>query len=184
MPSSYPIELRLRAVHASDVYGLDRAARLFQVGTASLKRWRRLSREHGSPGRRAMGGDRRGGAATAARLEAAINEKPDRILRELATWFLDTAGRVISISGLCRNLRVARLPPAEQGDACGRARLGALGGSTHPSWSSLTSLGVRLGCNDRTLGDGRAPQCSVGACETAARSRRFSAQCPSAASSR
>ena len=97
MPSPYPIELRLRAVHASDVYGLDRAARLFQVGTASLKRWRR----------RAMGGDRRGGAATAARLEAAINEKPDRILRELATWFLDTAGRVISISGLCRNLRVA-----------------------------------------------------------------------------
>lgn len=97
MPSPYPIELRLRAIHASDVYGLDRAARLFQVGTASLKRWRR----------RAMGGDRRGGAATAARLEAAINEKPDRILRELATWFLDTAGRVISISGLCRNLRVA-----------------------------------------------------------------------------
>ena len=55
MPRPYPVELRERAVRASDAYGLDRAAFMFDVGTATLKRWRRLQREAGSLAARPMG---------------------------------------------------------------------------------------------------------------------------------
>lgn len=102
MPRPYPIELRERAVAASDIYGLDRAAHLFNIGTASLKRWRARKRETGSLAPSAMGGDRRAGHKTAAHLEDAILEKPDRILRELAGWFNEHLGWALSVSGLWR----------------------------------------------------------------------------------
>ncbi len=102
MPGPYPVELRERAVLASDELGLEHAARVFRLGTATLKRWRRLASESGSVAHRPMGGDRRGGARTRSQLDAAVEEKPDRILRELAGWFLATARRVLSLSAVWR----------------------------------------------------------------------------------
>lgn len=107
MPAPYPVELRERAVAASHAMGLARAAAVFQVGVASLKRWRQLERERGSLAARPMGGDRRAGGKTAAKLEEAVNEKPDRILRELAGWFVEHGGRALSPSGISRALRRA-----------------------------------------------------------------------------
>lgn len=104
MPAPYPVELRERAVHASDVYGLDRAAHLFSVGTATLKRWRRLAREGTSLAARPMGGAR-ATKATVAELEEAVQEKPDRILSELARWFVDRTRQYFSLSGLSRALK-------------------------------------------------------------------------------
>lgn len=106
MPRPYPLELRERAVRASDEHGLIWAAVMFDVGTATLKRWRRMGRETGSLQHRPMGGAR-GTVATAERLEKAVDEKPDRLLRELVTWFLDHLRVVLSESGLCRALQRA-----------------------------------------------------------------------------
>lgn len=107
MPRPYPVELRERAVAASDAYGLLRASILFKVGEATLKRWRRRSREAGSLAPSPMGGDRRGGARTATAASEAVGEKPDRILREMAAWFLEKLNRSLSLSGLSRSLKRA-----------------------------------------------------------------------------
>jgi transposase len=109
MPRPYPVELRERAVAASDAYGLLRASILFKVGEATLKRWRRRSRESGSLAPSPMGGDRRAGGRTAKAVSAAVDEKPDRILREVCSWLLTTWGRTLSISGVSRALRRAGL---------------------------------------------------------------------------
>ena len=93
----------VRAVRASDDHGLDWAAATFDVGTASLKRWRRLYRETGGVEPRPMGGARRT-RATRERLEEAVAEKPDRILRELASWFIERWNVFLSQSGLSRAL--------------------------------------------------------------------------------
>jgi transposase/transposase-like protein len=105
MPRPYPVELRERAVEASHRDGLERAAFTFNIGPATLKRWRRLKREHKTLEPRPMGGDRRGGKRTAEHLEQAVAEKPDRILREFAAWFVERLGRVLSLSGIGRALR-------------------------------------------------------------------------------
>ena len=104
MPRPYSVELRERAVAASDALGLDRAAFLFQVGTATLKRWRARRRDTGSLAPSPMGGDRRGGRKTESQVEEAIIEKPDRILRELASWFCERLRRNLSISCISRAL--------------------------------------------------------------------------------
>jgi transposase len=109
MPAPYAVDLRERAVRASDTQGLARAALLFQVGEATPKRWRRRARETGSLAPSPMGGDRRAGAATAAKLEEAVGEKPGRILREVVEWFLAGSGRLLSLSGISRALRRAGL---------------------------------------------------------------------------
>lgn len=105
MPAPYPRELRERAVAASDVYGLDRAAHVFGVGTASLKRWRARRRSGAALEANPMGGDRRSGEATAKKVEEAVHEKPDRTLRELAAWFVARLDRTLSPSGIWRALR-------------------------------------------------------------------------------
>ena len=113
MPRPYPLELRERAVRASDEHGLIWAAVMFDVGTATLKRWRRMARETGSLQHLPMGGAR-GVVATVARLEEAVDEKPDRILRELAEWFLVRCQAVLSLSGVCRALHRARYARREK----------------------------------------------------------------------
>ena len=105
MPAPYSVELRERAVAASHMMGVVRACFLFDVGPATLKRWRRMARERRSLAPKPMGGDRRGGPKTAAGIEEAVAEKPDRILRELAAWLVTRLGRVLSISGISRALR-------------------------------------------------------------------------------
>ena len=104
-----PVALGGRAVAASDAYGLLRASILFKVGEPTLKRWRRRSREAGSLAPSPMGGDRRAGARTARAAAAAVEEKPDRILREMCCWFLTTWGRRLTISAVSRALRRAGL---------------------------------------------------------------------------
>ena len=104
MPAPYPIELRTRAVLASDELGVGRVAELFRIGTATIKRWRGFGREQGSPGARPMGGDRRGGSATDAAVEVAVQAKPDAVLAELVIWFLGR-GRRFTESGVWRSLK-------------------------------------------------------------------------------
>ena len=74
-----PVARGVRAVAASDAYGLLRASIRFKVGEPTLKRWRRRSREAGSLAPSPMGGDRRAGARTAKAVAAAVEEKPDRL---------------------------------------------------------------------------------------------------------
>lgn len=103
MPGPYPVELRERTVHASDVQGVDRAAHLFQVGTATLKRWRSQLRATGNLAPRPMGGAR-ATKAPAAKIEAAVEEKPDRTLRELAAALAEKLRECLTASGLSRAL--------------------------------------------------------------------------------
>lgn len=107
MPAPYPLERRDRAVLASDELGVGRAAELLRIGTATVKRWRRLGREQGSLTARPMGGDRRGGSATDAAVELAVQAKPDSVLAELVIWFLGR-GRRFSESGIWRSLKRMR----------------------------------------------------------------------------
>jgi transposase len=52
-----------------------------------------------------MGGDRKSGAATAKSVAEAVEEEPDRTLRELCQWFLDRLGRRTSPSTVADALR-------------------------------------------------------------------------------
>lgn len=106
MPGPYPDSLRERAVAASDIHGLDRAAHMFSVGVASLKRWRRLRATTGGVSHRQMGGKRV--RSLADKVAEAVAEKPDRILRELADWFVTRLGEFASLSGLSRALKQRR----------------------------------------------------------------------------
>lgn len=103
MPAPYPYALRERAVAASDVYGLDRAAHMFSVGVASIKRWRSLRASTGGVAHRPMGGKRV--RSLADKVSEAVAEKPDRILRELVAWFATRLGELTTVSGVSRALR-------------------------------------------------------------------------------
>lgn len=105
MPGPLPVELRERAVSASDEVGIEQAAAMFRVGSASIKRWRGLRAKTGSVGHRPMGGKRARGIAD--KLEGAVEEKPDRILREFVHWLEAKLNEYVSISGVSRALRLA-----------------------------------------------------------------------------
>jgi transposase len=107
MPGPHPVSLRRRAVEASDELGLREAARLFQVGTASLKRWRALRRGTGGLEPRPMGGSRNGRLSDgqAGELTSAVDEEPDRTIRELRDLLLARTGVSLGISTVSRRIR-------------------------------------------------------------------------------
>jgi transposase len=111
MPGPHPLSLRRRAVEASDELGLREAARLFQVGTASLKRWRALRLAKGNLEHRAMGGRREGRltAQQASTLTSAVDEEPDRTIRELRDILFLRTGVTLGLSTVSRRIRDAGL---------------------------------------------------------------------------
>lgn len=86
MSKALSIDLRERVVAAALSGMPHRAvAARFGVSAASVSRWRRLARETGTPGPKALGGDRRSGRieAQAARLLALLAERPDITIDEM-----------------------------------------------------------------------------------------------------
>ncbi len=75
MPAPYSVELRKRAVDAykAGVGSFREVAELFQIGSASLKRWYWLDRDHGNVEPKSHGGG----------VEPRIDEKGLGILQEL-----------------------------------------------------------------------------------------------------
>lgn len=103
MPAPYSVDLRTRVVGYSYRHGVLRAALLFHVGTATIKRRRALDRKTKSVRPKPMGGDRRSLARdpVARRVvEEAVHAKPDRTLIELMREVLDRAGVATSCSAL------------------------------------------------------------------------------------
>ena len=109
MPRPHPLALRRRAVEASDELGLREAARLFQVGSASLKRWRALRVAGGGMEPKAMGGDRRSklSAQQSGELTKAVDEEPDRTIRELRDVLQARTGIILGLSTVSRRVRDA-----------------------------------------------------------------------------
>src|SRR5688500_17337622 len=85
----YSVDLRERLLGAIDA-GLSQAeaARLFGVGTATIERWRRRQREHGTLAPRPRSGrPRRIGPGHIAALTAQVQGHPDATLSEhCARW--------------------------------------------------------------------------------------------------
>ena len=104
---TYPVAFRERALVLLDGgRSLAEVAELLEVGTATLKRWRRQHRETGalaprtSPGRPARIGPYRHAA-----LRAQVGARPDATLAEhCETWEAATGDRV-SPATMCRTLQ-------------------------------------------------------------------------------
>ena len=105
--TTYPVAFRARALALLDAgRSLGEVAELLDVGTATLKRWRRQRRETGSfaprtgPGRPA-----RIGPYQHAALRAQIRAHPDATLAEHCDRWADTTGDRISPATMCRTLQ-------------------------------------------------------------------------------
>lgn len=107
MAAPYPAALRTRAVAYSLLVGVAEAALVFAIGSATLKRWRRRSREGGSLDPRPMGGDRRSllrmGHGPA--VDRVVRDAPDHTLAELAPRLSAVIGRRVTLATLDRTLR-------------------------------------------------------------------------------
>lgn len=104
----YAKDLRERVVAAYDRGGVTEAdvARLFQIGEATVRRWRRRVRETGSvaPAPHGGGTERRVGPEHEELVRALVAEQPDRIVLEVAALFVERAGRDCSRSSMSRAL--------------------------------------------------------------------------------
>lgn len=105
--SPYPIEPRTRVIAALEAGMLDEvAAEVFEVGTATIYRWRRLKRETGSVAPRPRN---RGGRKRALDLEGdalvrqLVEERPDRTIAEIGD-LVRQAGYSASDSSVSRSL--------------------------------------------------------------------------------
>lgn len=107
MAAPYPTSLRTRAVAHSHLVGVAEAALVFAIGSATLKRWRRLSRDGASLDPRPMGGDRRSlvqmGHGPA--VDRTVRDTPDHTLAELAARLSALIGRRVTLATLDRTLR-------------------------------------------------------------------------------
>lgn len=114
--TTYPVAFRERALALLDGgRSLGEVAGLLDVGTATLKRWRRRRDETGSvapgtsPGRRPRIGPYRH-AALRAQVRAQVRAHPDATLAEhCALWEAATGDRV-SPATMCRTLQRLGLP--------------------------------------------------------------------------
>jgi transposase len=105
---AYSVDLRERVVAAVDRTGLtdEQIAELFNLGEATVRRWKRLRRETGSVERRPGGG---GNPPRVAREQYAVvrtilEEKPDLTDQEVAWEFHRRTGRSVSRSSMNRTL--------------------------------------------------------------------------------
>lgn len=104
----YSMDLRERVVAAYDRGGLTEAdvARLFNIGEATVRRWRRRARDTGSaaPASHGGGNEPRVLPEHEPLVRALVAEQPDRIVVDVAALFVERAGRRCSRSSMSRAL--------------------------------------------------------------------------------
>lgn len=109
MPKAWSEELRMKAVKAVEEQGLTitAAARIFDVGTASLKRWLAKFRATGDVRADSMGGLRMVwiGVDEKPRLLALVKRMPDATVEELALNYNERYRTSVSRSAMGRALR-------------------------------------------------------------------------------
>lgn len=109
MPKPLPVEIRERVVEVVEKEGatIEETARRFRVGTASVKRWLRRSRESGSVAPDAMGGLRVVwiGVDERDQLIELVKAMPDATLDELADEYNARHKTSVSRSALLRALQ-------------------------------------------------------------------------------
>ena len=109
MPKPLPVEIRERVVEVVENDGLtiEEAAQRFRVGTASVKRWLRRSRESGSVAPNAMGGLRVVwiGVEERQQLIDVVEAMADATLDELAEAYNARHETSVSRSALMRALQ-------------------------------------------------------------------------------
>ena len=106
MPAPYDVALRKRAVKLSDKVGVEEAAMLLEIGTASIVRWRRKRAKTGSVSPEKMGGDRRSKKAREAEEELVrqVQAQPDATSAELVQRVEKQTGRRLGLSTASRRL--------------------------------------------------------------------------------
>lgn len=109
---TYSVDLRERLLGAIDAgLRLGEAARLFGVGTATLKRWRRQQRETGNLAPKPKPG--RSPKITPAdhpALVAQVAAHPDATLAEHCAWWDAEHGVRVSVATMSRRLQQLGLP--------------------------------------------------------------------------
>lgn len=139
MPAPYGIELRRRAVDAykAGVGSFREVAELFQIGSASLKRWYWLDRDHGNVEPKDHGGgvepriDEKGLGI----LQELIEKDPDATLGELCERYCRRRRTTVSSATVGRAIRerlglVRKKRPTAQRNAT-RRRSGGVGANTN-----------------------------------------------------
>jgi transposase len=107
---AYSVDLRERVVTAINLAGMtdDEAAELFQIGEATVHRWKRLKRETGSlvpKPPRGGGMPPRVAPEQHELVRTMVREEPDLTVFELAAEFHRRTGRSISPAAMGRTLR-------------------------------------------------------------------------------
>lgn len=109
MAKALPVELRERVVQGVTEKGLTiaAAADLYEVGTASVKRWLAMSRSRGDVQPLAMGGVRvvRIGLDEKQRLLDLVERMSDATVEELTEAFAERHGTALSRSSMSRALQ-------------------------------------------------------------------------------
>ena len=105
---AYSVDLRERVVAAFDRTGISdqEAAELFNLGEATVRRWKRLRRETGSLEPKKFGGGNppRVSQDLYPVVRAIVEEKPDLNDQEVAWEFHRRTGRSVSRSSMNRTL--------------------------------------------------------------------------------
>lgn len=107
MQKTYPVIFRERALALLDEgRSLSEVAALLDVGTATLKRWRRRRRETGAvTPRRSPGRPARISPYQHAALRAQVRTHPDATLLEHCAYWDATTGDRVSTATMCRVLQ-------------------------------------------------------------------------------
>ena len=105
---AYSIDLRERVVAAFKTgdFTDDQVAKLFNVGEATVHRWKRLKRETGGLDHKPFGGGMpaRVAADQEALVRKIVEEKPDQTIQEVAWEFHRRTGQSVSRSAMGRTL--------------------------------------------------------------------------------
>lgn len=112
MAGPLPLALRRRVVATREEgTSIEATARLFKVGTATVKRWCAKMKATGSLEASAMGGSRnaRIPPSQGGRLRSLVGERPDATLNELCELYAERYGVVASRPTMCRALKRERL---------------------------------------------------------------------------
>ena len=105
---AYSIDLRERVVAAFDARDVtdEQVAKLFNVGEATVHRWKRLKRETGALDHKPFGGGMpsRVTPDQLAVVRKIVEEQPDQTVQEVAWEFHRRTGRSVSRSAMGRTL--------------------------------------------------------------------------------
>lgn len=111
-PKAYPKELRERVIRAWQTTDAtwEQLAELFDIGRATVDRWIGRFRRTGlaTPLPHGGGQSHRIPAEKLAILKALVDEKPDRTLVELASWYEVRTGVKVSTATVVRGLKRLR----------------------------------------------------------------------------